>query len=116
MCRFISIILSLAINDDHPKCKNKSTSSGAVISRRKFNVELDLSESRLLESNDSTREQGLNSLASSQRSSQLRTAVGRSRSPRKERNTMSARFACCSAGSANSACCNKPNLHRLITE
>src|SRR6202051_2316963 len=68
----------LAMNGGSPKCKNKSTSSGAVISRRKFHVELDFSESRVLESNDATKAQGLKSLNLSQRSSQLRTAGGSS--------------------------------------
>src|SRR5580692_5144535 len=108
------MLLSLTINGDDPKCKNKSTSSGAVMSRRKFNVELDLSESWMLESNDTTRAQGLKSLVSSHCSSQLRTAVGRFRSVCIERNTMSARLACCRAESANPASCNIPNRHQLI--
>lgn len=107
-------ILPLAINGSSPKCKNKSTSSGAVITRRKFHVEFDLSESRVLESNDATKAQGLKSLISSQRSSHLRTAVGSFELPCNERNTMSARFASCRTGSANSASSNMPNLHKLI--
>ncbi len=104
----------LALNSGSLKCKNKSTSSGAVITQRKSHTELDFSESRVSESIDTTNAQGLKSLVSSQRSNQLRMAVGSSRSPCNERNTMSVRFACCKTSSASSASSNMPDLHKLI--